>query len=109
MKTSASHGRTRVRLPKTNRLTETLAKANGHGSVRSTSPGVSNTLRGWLAKPKCNLIAGKWAPAASGKTFEVFNPADGSVITRVPDSDKEDINRAVSAGRRAFDSGPWRR
>ncbi|MCX8090252.1 MAG: aldehyde dehydrogenase family protein, partial [Verrucomicrobiae bacterium] len=35
--------------------------------------------------------------------------ADGSVIARVPDSDKEDINRAVAAARRAFESGPWRR
>jgi phenylacetaldehyde dehydrogenase len=27
----------------------------------------------------------------------------------VPDSDKEDINRAVGSARRAFESGPWRR
>jgi len=62
-----------------------------------------------LAKPRHNLIAGKWVPAASGKTFDVFNPADASVVTRVPDSDKEDINRAVTAARRAFESGPWPR
>jgi phenylacetaldehyde dehydrogenase len=55
------------------------------------------------------LIGGKWVPAASGKTFDVFNPAEGSVIARVPDSDKEDIDRAVGAARRAFESGPWRR
>lgn len=109
MKTSASHGRTRVRLPKTNRVTATSLKGNGHASERSTSPTASSTLRAWLAKPKNNLIAGKWVAAASGKTFEVFNPADASVIARVPDSEKEDINRAVASARKAFESGPWRR
>src|SRR5204862_3123051 len=38
---------------------------------------------------------------------DVFNPADGSVIARVPESDREDINRAVAAARLAFESGPW--
>jgi len=46
--------------------------------------------------------------AASGKAFEVFNPADGSVIARVPDSDREDVDRAVKAARAAFETGPWR-
>jgi phenylacetaldehyde dehydrogenase len=63
----------------------------------------------WLAKPKRNLIGGQWMPAASGKTFQVFNPADGSVIAAVPDSESEDIRRAVAAARRAFESGPWPR
>ncbi|HEY3914309.1 MAG TPA: aldehyde dehydrogenase family protein [Verrucomicrobiae bacterium] len=63
----------------------------------------------WLKKPKHNLIGNKWAPAASGKTFEVFNPADGSVISRVPDSSSETIDRAVAAARSAFEAGPWLR
>src|SRR5439155_2317373 len=72
-------------------------------------PALSANVAGWLARPKHNLIAGKWVSAVSGKSFDVFNPADGSVITRVPDSDKEDINRAVTSARRAFESGPWQR
>jgi phenylacetaldehyde dehydrogenase len=63
----------------------------------------------WLSAKKQNLIDGKWVPAVSGKTFEVYNPADGSVIARTPDSDREDINRAVTAARRAFEAGPWQR
>jgi phenylacetaldehyde dehydrogenase len=51
----------------------------------------------------------RFVALASGKTFDVFNPAEASVIARVPDSDKEDIDRAVGAARRAFESGPWRR
>ena len=82
---------------------------NGHPSGSRSGPAIRSDVAAWLAKPKHNLIAGKWVPAASGKTIDVFNPADASVIARVPDSEREDINRAVTAARRAFDSGPWRR
>ncbi|HWX21492.1 MAG TPA: aldehyde dehydrogenase family protein [Candidatus Binatia bacterium] len=66
-------------------------------------------VKTWLARPKHNLIGGKWVPAASGKTFSVLNPADATLLAQVPDSDREDINRAVAAARRAFETGPWRR
>src|SRR6185503_13376215 len=85
---------------------------NGRGHSQTAAPRtdlkVSPALAAWLKKPKHNLIGGKWTAAASGKSLEVFNPADASVITRVPDSDKEDINRAVAAARRAFEFSPWR-
>lgn len=60
------------------------------------------------AAPHRLLIDGKWVEAASGETFEVLNPADESVLTHVAYGRAEDINRAVAAARRAFDSGPWR-
>ena len=82
---------------------------NGQSSASGSGPAISSEVRAWLTRPKHNLIGGKWVPAASGKFFEVFNPADASVIAQVPDSEREDINRAVAAARRAFDSGPWRR
>jgi phenylacetaldehyde dehydrogenase len=53
------------------------------------------------------LIDGRFVPAASGKTFPVYNPATGEVIARVPEAETEDVDRAVSAARRAFDDGPW--
>jgi phenylacetaldehyde dehydrogenase len=55
------------------------------------------------------LINGKWVDSASGKTFQSFNPATGGVLAEVAEGDREDINRAVSAARAAFDGGPWRR
>jgi phenylacetaldehyde dehydrogenase len=70
--------------------------------------GISPKVASWLKRPKSNLIDSKWVPAASHKTFDVFNPADASVIARVPDSEKEDVDRAVAAARRAFETGPWR-
>src|SRR5437870_8654710 len=53
------------------------------------------------------LIDGKWVDAASGKTFDTPNPATGEVLARVAEGDKEDIERAVRAARRAFDDGKW--
>jgi len=53
------------------------------------------------------LINGRWIEAASGKTFPVYNPATGEVMAQVAEGDREDINRAVSAARNAFENGPW--
>jgi aldehyde dehydrogenase (NAD+) len=54
------------------------------------------------------LIDGKWVDAASGKRFESHNPATGELLATVAEGDKEDIDRAVAAARRAFE-GPWSR
>lgn len=55
------------------------------------------------------LIGGKFVPAASGETFDTYNPATNEVIATVPKAGIEDVNRAVAAARKAFDEGPWPR
>ena len=50
------------------------------------------------------FINGQWVDAASGKTLDVINPANEEVIARVPASDAEDVDRAVEAADRAFES-----
>jgi len=55
------------------------------------------------------LINGRWVEAASGKTFPTYNPATGEVLAQVAEGDREDINRAVTAARAAFETGPWSR
>ncbi len=62
-----------------------------------------------LAQQQKMLVDGKWVNAASGETFDVFNPATREVIARVPKGGAEDINRAVKAARRAFDTGAFHR
>ncbi|CAN5838655.1 aldehyde dehydrogenase DhaS [soil metagenome] len=52
------------------------------------------------------LIDGKWVDAASGKTFTSPNPSTGEVFAEVAAADKADIDKAVSAARRAFE-GKW--
>src|SRR5688572_19834422 len=106
MKTTASHRRSSARTAGRPRNRNGNGRGNGPASVKPALA-ISSRVAAWLAKPKQNLINGKWSPAASGKTFHVFNPADASVLARAADSDKEDINRAVTAARRAFESGPW--
>ncbi len=53
------------------------------------------------------LIGGQWVEAASGKTFDTYNPSTGEVLAKVAEGGAEDINRAVIAARKAFESGPW--
>ncbi len=59
--------------------------------------------------PNRLLINGEWQPAASGKTFKTINPATEEVICEVAEADAADVDRAVTAARRAFESGPWAR
>ncbi len=106
MKTLAYRQRTLARSPKPYRGTN--SNGNGEATRPPQAHAVSSEVAAWLARPRRNLIGGKWVPAESGKTFSVFNPADASVLTNVPDSDKADIQAAVVAARRAFESGPWR-
>ena len=54
------------------------------------------------------LINGKWVDSVSGKTFPTYNPATGEVMAQIAEGDREDINRAVTAARNAFEKGPWR-
>src|SRR5260370_42576324 len=53
------------------------------------------------------LIGGRWVDAQSGKTFDVYDPGTGEVVARVPEGDAADIDLAVRAARRAFETGDW--
>ncbi len=54
-----------------------------------------------------NFIGGKWVDAKSGQTFENRNPANWDEVVGVfPKSGKEDVEEAVRAARKAFES--WR-
>lgn len=59
-------------------------------------------------KPGKLYIDGRAEDAVSGKTIPVMNPATGETLTVVPDAGPEDVNRAVEAARRSFESGVWR-
>jgi aminomuconate-semialdehyde/2-hydroxymuconate-6-semialdehyde dehydrogenase len=52
-----------------------------------------------------NYIHGELTPAVSGAFMDNYDPATGRVYSVVPDSDKEDVNRAVEAAHAA--SGRW--
>lgn len=66
-------------------------------------PKVGEFLKG----TKKLFINGKWEDSASGKTFESVNPATGEKLAVISEAGAEDVDRAVSAARFAFDEGPW--
>ncbi len=53
------------------------------------------------------FIDGQFTPSVSGKTFETSNPATGEPLAQVAEAGREDLDRAVAAARKAFESGPW--
>ncbi len=53
------------------------------------------------------FIDGAYRPAASGRTFDCVSPIDGRVLTQVADCGEADVDAAVAAARRAFDTGGW--
>lgn len=55
------------------------------------------------------LIGGQWVEAAGGQTLDVINPASEAVIATVAAGQQSDVDAAVTAARKAFDSGPWSR
>ncbi len=70
--------------------------------------GIQNALGTFLQQQSIKmLIGGQWVESASGKTFETINPSTGEVLAKVVEGDSEDINRAVIAARKAFESGSW--
>src|SRR3979409_1101387 len=52
------------------------------------------------------IIEGDRTKAASGKTYEVRNPATGEVVDVVPAGDAADVDRAAQAAAKACGSWP---
>ena len=46
-------------------------------------------------------INGKWVPGSSGKRFDVFNPADETVLASVASAEIEDAELALDAAEAA--------
>src|SRR5436305_8639048 len=53
------------------------------------------------------FINGEWVTSQSAKTFPVYDPSTEEVIAQVPEANAEDVNRAVTAAKTAFEEGPW--
>ena len=55
------------------------------------------------------FIDGAYVESTGCDTFPAYNPATGEVLAHVTACTEQDIDRAVMAARRAFDSGVWSR
>ncbi len=53
------------------------------------------------------FIGGRWTAPSTDQIIEVYSPATGDYVGRVPMAAAADVDAAVAAARRAFDEGPW--
>jgi len=51
-----------------------------------------------------NFIGGRWTEAQTQKTDPVYNPATGEILTHVPISSRSDVDEAVKAAAKAFET-----
>ena len=72
---------------------------------------ISDAARTWAAsftaKPRELFIGGRWQAAQSGETFEVVDPATARPFAHAALGGAADIDLAVQAARKAFESGAW--
>lgn len=52
------------------------------------------------------FIDGRWVTPEAGR-YDVVNPATGTVLASAPDASLGQVERAITAARSAFDTGPW--
>jgi phenylacetaldehyde dehydrogenase len=76
-------------------------------TATATAPQLHPRVQEFIDTPRQMFINGKWVNAASGKTFPTYNPATGEVMAKIAEGDREDVDRAVAAARRAFESSAW--
>ncbi|OFY84558.1 MAG: methylmalonate-semialdehyde dehydrogenase (acylating) [Bacteroidetes bacterium RIFCSPLOWO2_12_FULL_35_15] len=51
-----------------------------------------------------NYVGGKFIPNKTNKYLDVISPIDGSILSKVPMSSKEDLNEAVIIAQKAFET-----
>ncbi len=76
-------------------------------SVTTLPEQLSDSAREFAGRTHELLIDGDHLPAADGRTFETVDPATGKSIAAVAQGGAADVDRAVTAARRAFEEGAW--
>ena len=54
-------------------------------------------------------VGGRWVAPATSRRIELVSPHSEQPLGSTPEATEKDVDRAVEAARRAFDSGPWPR
>ncbi len=76
-------------------------------AVAASEIALDASVQGFIDSPRKMLIGGQWVTSESGETFDVFNPATDQVIAHAQSAGAADVDKAVKAARKAFESGPW--
>ena len=53
------------------------------------------------------FIGGEWVDSVSGEKFESYNPYTAQPWALMPKGGADDVDRAVEAADKAFNSGEW--
>ncbi|MCW3478531.1 aldehyde dehydrogenase [Neisseriaceae bacterium JH1-16] len=64
-------------------------------------------LAGQLTIEGRAFIDGEYVTAGDGRTFDCINPANGEALAKITLCGEAEVERAVKAARRAFESGEW--
>jgi phenylacetaldehyde dehydrogenase len=76
--------------------------------VTQPEPQQAGTHRFLAASRKQLMIGNEWLAPQSGQYFDTVNPATGTVLATIAAGTAPDVDRAVQAARRAFESAEWR-
>ena len=68
---------------------------------------ITSTIQTFLGRSHGHFIDGKWTDGVGDKMIKVINPATGGVVSAIHSGGAEEVDLAVAAARRAFDSGVW--
>ena len=72
-----------------------------------TSVKLSKKVSEFLSGDQNLFINGEFVPSNTGKTFQTYNPANGELLAYVSEAQREDVDQAVRAAKKAFEEGPW--
>nr|AKS10559.1 aryl-aldehyde dehydrogenase [Trametes cinnabarina] len=62
------------------------------------------TFKGEISVPLGLYIDGKWVDGSSGNKIDVINPSNGKLITKITEGSPKDVDLAVAAAQKAFDT-----
>ncbi|XP_026314184.1 cytosolic 10-formyltetrahydrofolate dehydrogenase [Hyposmocoma kahamanoa] len=80
----------------------------GNGAKEVVYEGVEMGVNKMRIKfPTQLFIDGQFVNSDSGKSMEIVNPTDESVICKVQCASISDVDRAVKAAKKAFEEGEW--
>jgi len=54
-------------------------------------------------------VGGRWAAPASNRRIQLVSPHSEQPVGSTPEATEQDVDRAVAAARKAFESGPWQK
>jgi len=86
---------------------EVYAKLQVLRAFASDASAAAEAIKSAKKLPATLLINGEWVDSVAGKTVPIVDPRTEQTIISVQAAQKEDVDKAVAAARRAFDEGPW--